>query len=61
MMSLWFWCFFSFIVVTGATDGIGKAYAEDVGFLQNFTEKIDFMYLLNVDDLSLNIRVCSFD
>lgn len=39
MMSLEFWCFFfSFSVVTGATDGIGKAYAEDVSFLQNFSQ-----------------------
>lgn len=39
IMSPQFWCFFfSFLVVTGATDGIGKAYAEDVGFLQNFSQ-----------------------
>lgn len=34
--------FFSCLVVTGATDGIGKAYAEDVSFPQNFSQKMAF-------------------
>lgn len=34
--------FFPCLVVTGATDGIGKAYAEDVSFPQNFSQQMGF-------------------